>query len=116
MFFSDSKRKRRIGENIKKEMKLNELASDNVDNFLTLWVSKSSNIKMPESYEHVPNTRIIQKSIKNQRIKASKRSSQYVRTSRSQMSLKIGVLKNFAIFIGKRLCQRKACAVEYTTL
>ena len=78
-----------FGENIKKEMKFIELAIDNV---LTLWVSKSSNIKLPESKcfypqsgyikidvyllnlvsrisdvkcydEHVPNTRIIQKTI-----------------------------------------------------
>ena len=44
-------------------MKFNEQDIDNVDNVLALWVSKGSKIKILESYEHVPNTRIIQKTI-----------------------------------------------------
>ena len=52
-------------------MEFIELAMDNVDNALTLWVSKSSNIKMLESYEHVTNTRIIQKTISKHQIEAA---------------------------------------------
>ena len=57
-------------------MKFIELAMDNVDNALTLWVSKSSNIKMLESYEHVPNTRIIQKTISKHQIETAIRHKQ----------------------------------------
>ena len=106
-------------------MKFIELAIDNV---LTLWVRKSSSIKLPESKFFYPQSEYIEidayllnlvsrisdvkcydnmfltlESFKKQ-YQSIKQKEPYVRSSRSQMFLKIGALKNFAIFTGKHLC------------